>query len=81
MTAVLDDFNPKSKSWCKSYTIEGSMMEALMSNHGFSQFIHESTHIWDKVFKNGPSETCERQPLKILKLYGLLKQSISLQIF
>ena len=23
--------------------------------------------IWDKVFKNGPSEICERQPLKNLK--------------
>ena len=29
--------------------------------------------IWDKVFKNGPSEICGRQPLKNLKLYGLLK--------
>ena len=23
--------------------------------------------IWDKVFKNGPSKICERQPLKYLK--------------
>ena len=23
--------------------------------------------IWDKVFKNGPSEICGRQPLKSLK--------------
>ena len=30
-----------------------------------------------KVFKNEPSKICERQPLKILKGYGLLK----LQIF
>ena len=37
-------------------------------------------HIWDKVFKNGPSKICGRQPLKNLK-YGLLKQTISLQIF
>ena len=28
--------------------------------------------IWDKVF-NGPSEICRRQPLKILKWYGLPK--------
>ena len=28
---------------------------------------------WDKVFKNGPSKICERQPLKDLKGYGLLK--------
>ena len=37
--------------------------------------------IWDKVFKNGPSKICERQPLKNLKGYGLLKQTIYLKIF
>ena len=37
--------------------------------------------IWDKVFKNRPSKICERQPLKNLKGYGLLKQIISVQIF
>ena len=26
---------------------------------------------WDKVFKNGPSKICGRQPLKNLKEYGL----------
>ena len=36
---------------------------------------------WGKVFKNGPSEICGRQPLKNLKWYGLLKQTIPLQIF
>ena len=30
---------------------------------------------WDKVFKNGPSKICGRQPLKNLKGYGLLKQA------
>ena len=30
-------------------------------------------HIWEKVFKNGPSKIQERQPLKNLKGYGLLK--------
>ena len=29
--------------------------------------------IWDKVFKNGPSQICGRQPLKYMKWYGLLK--------
>ena len=29
--------------------------------------------IWDKVFKNGPSKICGRQPLKNLKGYGLLQ--------
>ena len=28
---------------------------------------------WDKVFKNGPSKVCGRQPLKNLKGYGLLE--------
>ena len=36
---------------------------------------------WDKVFKNGPSKICGRQLLKCLKGSGLLKQTISLQIF
>ena len=38
-------------------------------------------NIWDKVFKNGPSEICGRQLFKHLKWHGLLKQTISLQIF
>ena len=29
--------------------------------------------IWEKVFKNGPSKNCGRNPLKKLKEYGLLK--------
>ena len=37
--------------------------------------------IWNKVYKNGPSEICGRQSLKNLKPYGLFKQTISLQIF
>ena len=28
--------------------------------------------IWDRVFKNGPSKICGRQPLKDLKGYDLL---------
>ena len=36
---------------------------------------------WDIVFKNGPSKICERQTLKNLKGYDLLKQSISLENF
>ena len=37
--------------------------------------------IWDKVFKNWPSKICGRQPLKNLKWYSLLRQTISLKIF
>ena len=36
---------------------------------------------WDKVFKNGPNKNCRGQPLKNLKGYGLLKQTLPLQIF
>ena len=31
--------------------------------------------MWDKIFKNGPSKICGRQPLKNLKGHGLLKLS------
>ena len=34
--------------------------------------LQESHFIWVKVFKNGPSKICGRQPLKNLKWYGLL---------
>ena len=33
-------------------------------------------HKWDKVFKNGPCTICERQPLKNLKGYRLLKAEL-----
>ena len=35
----------------------------------FKRYIHK----WDKVFKNGPSKICGRQPLENLKWYGLLR--------
>ena len=45
-------------------------------------YIHKQTcsfkYIRDKVFKNGPSKICRRQPLKNLKGYGLLNHTISL---
>ena len=37
--------------------------------------------IWDKVFKNGPSKIVEDSLSKIWSDYGLLKQTISLQLF
>ena len=37
--------------------------------------VHRLTFIWDKVFKNGPSEICGTQPLKNLKEYDLLTYS------
>ena len=41
----------------------------------------EKRNIWDKVFRDGPSKTCGRQPLKNWKGHGLLKQTIHLHIF
>ena len=41
--------------------------------------IRKSMSNWYKVFKNGPSEVCGRQPLKHLNI--MLKQTISLQMF
>ena len=35
---------------------------------------------WNKIFKNGPSKNCRRQPLKNLKEYGLPADHVSLQI-
>ena len=35
---------------------------------------------WDKVFKNGPIKIFGRQPLRNLKGYSLLKQTMFLQI-
>ena len=35
---------------------------------------------WNKVFKNRPSETFKREPLKNLKWFSLIKHTISLQI-
>ena len=37
--------------------------------------------IWDKVFKNGPSKICGRQPLKNLKEYDLLSRPYSFKFF
>ena len=40
-----------------------------------------SQPIWDKVFKNGPSKICGRQPLKNWRGMVCFKQTIPLQIF
>ena len=36
---------------------------------------------WGEVFKSGPSKIYGRQSLKKLKGYGLIKQTMSLEIF
>ena len=37
--------------------------------------------IWDKVFKDGPSKRCGRQPLKKWKGYGLLSRPYCVKFF
>ena len=41
---------------------------------------HFQSNIWVKVFKNGPSKICEKQPLKNLKRFKFLKGCLP-QIF
>ena len=81
---------------CQKYRILGFFKEGL-SQILLVSFLNSLFHIriifsenlfvwapaikWDKVFRNGPSEIYGRQSLKNLKGYGLLKQTISLQIF
>ena len=38
-------------------------------------------NLWVKIFKNGPSKICGRQPLKNLKWYGLPKQNTLTHMF
>ena len=48
----------------------------LLTQNKYLKNLSLGNIIWDKGFKNGLSKICERQPLKNLKGYGLLKQTI-----
>ena len=79
-------FNPhkKSDNQKSSGIFRGYETGTLARNGLKGQILkldYYSIDKWGKVFKNGPSKICGRQPLKNLKGYGLLKQTISLQIF
>ena len=57
-------------------------------NQWWYQHLHHSENLtkpiiykWDEIFKNGASKISGRQALTTLKWYGLLKHTISLQIF
>ena len=56
-----------------------------VSNYSFSNGLldlpEKIRYNCDKVFKNRPRKIYGRQPLKNLKGYGLLEQTISSQIF
>ena len=58
-------------------TLLGATLHFFRSN----QLKISASDIRDKVFKSGPSKIFWKQPLKSLKEYGLLQQTISPQIF
>ena len=66
-----DDFTDDVKSVRNNFSDEACQILSV---------VHTVT-TWDKVFKNGSSKICGRQPLKNLKGHRLLKQTTSLQIF
>ena len=52
----------------------GKILSILNFNPIYSYtYKKKSLYIWDNVFKNGQSKICVRQPLNILKIYGLFK--------
>ena len=53
----------KQKTW---FLIKNKSLSKLRDN------------IWDKVFKNGPSKICGRQPIKNLKEYSLVRGLVCL---
>ena len=63
--------------WCLSEAymrlFQTSMMELFRQNSLSLTIFPKSSIIWGKVFKNGPSEICGKQPLKNMKWYGLLR--------
>ena len=69
------DFNDSFSQYIALSTQYASLI------HLTSVILYFAFDVWDKVFKSGLSKFCGRQPLKNFKGYGLLKQTISLQIF
>ena len=61
-----------------SVLLNGLVFVYKVSDCGFES---HCSHLWVKVFKNGSNKIYLTQPLKSLKGYGLLRQTISLQIF
>ena len=65
---------------CVSLLVSSLCYTSWVRFLNFPRYLHECD-IRDKVFKNGPSKICGRQPSKNLNWYDLLRQTISLQIF
>ena len=62
--------------------IQQPLVSLLITLNYFSNISQKILyHKWDKVFNNGPNKICRRQPLRNLKEYCLLKQTIILQLF
>ena len=60
------------------------MFDKVLDTLPYQQIFHRKfthSYIWDKVFKSGPSKNCGRQPSKNLNGYGLLRKTVSIQIF
>ena len=84
-----DQIRRKMRIW--SHLLEKSLMENFIfyavltfqtcKNASSEIYQYICTYIigvvslWDKVFKNGSSKICGRQPLKNLRGYSLLKQT------
>ena len=61
-----------------SNSIENVTFWTILCDHlAFHEHVTFKSDIWDKVFKNEPSKICGRQPLKNLKGYGVLNQTMS----
>ena len=72
--------NPCPHRSCKN-NFRNMLVDILSRDYTMAFYTMEFYRKCDTVFKNGPSKICGRQPLKNLKRYGLLKQTISLQNF
>ena len=61
--------------------LRNSFPEVTVPSNSPREFTKLIERSLGQILKNRPSTICGRQPVKILKGYGLLKQTISLQIF
>ena len=51
------------------------LLTLLFAKFFTCKYVVLTNYKWDKIFTNGRSKTCGRQPLNNLKWYGLLKLS------
>ena len=55
------------------HLVRDKISATLLTQNKYLKNLKLVNFIWDKGFKNGLSKICERQLLKNLKEYGLLK--------